>query len=64
LDCGKTLSLPSIHFLCGHSYHESCAMFNQHEERMCLKCFDEDNQEPKDILDKKEYFVNIAHNED
>ena len=53
-ECQDKLRLPSIHFLCGHSYHDGCCYINQNDEKECMKCFDDDNPVPKDTLDKKE----------
>jgi len=33
--CGGQLDLPSIHFMCNHSYHQRCLMENDSE---CPKC--------------------------
>lgn len=34
--CKKKLALPSIHFMCGHTYHDYC--IEGEGKRKCLKC--------------------------
>lgn len=44
-NCGGTLDLPAVHFLCGHSYHERCLQ-NEFE---CTAC-SEDRRKVMDIV--------------
>ena len=34
--CKKKLALPSIHFMCGHTYHDYCV--ESEGKRKCIKC--------------------------
>ncbi len=34
--CDKKLSLPTIHFMCGHTYHDFCV--ESEGKRRCVKC--------------------------
>ena len=39
--CSKLLTLPSIHFMCGHSYHDECIKTLDDGRRTCQACFDQ-----------------------
>ena len=45
--CNHTLELPSVHFLCQHSYHQHCFQSYSESEAECPKC----NTKNKGILD-------------
>ncbi len=34
--CDKKLQLPTIHFMCGHTYHDYCV--ESEGKRRCVKC--------------------------
>lgn len=36
--CGRSLDLPTVHFLCKHSFHQSCLNENDGQEAECPKC--------------------------
>lgn len=36
--CNKKLALPSIHFMCGHTFHDYCVESNGDHRRQCPKC--------------------------
>ena len=55
-ECGNTLSLPTIHFTCGHVFHEFC--IDSEGIRKCSKC--EGNFQL--VLDHKAAFQEQAHN--
>jgi hypothetical protein len=48
--CQKPLSLPTIHFMCGHSYHARCIPPIKGENRSCFTCTNT-NEEMKRVLD-------------
>ncbi|CAK82335.1 unnamed protein product (macronuclear) [Paramecium tetraurelia] len=50
--CDAILSLPSYHFLCGHSYHEHCI----HTERACLLC----PQDTQMFFKRKQEFIEAS----
>ena len=35
--CDKKLALPTVHFMCGHTYHDYCV--ESEGKRRCLKCY-------------------------
>jgi len=35
--CEKELTLPTVHFMCGHTYHEYCV--ESEGVRKCTKCY-------------------------
>ena len=50
-ECGEELELPTINFLCGHSFHEEClGPFDQMYE--CSKCFDGEDTKNMQILEQ------------
>ncbi|KAI9753408.1 MAG: hypothetical protein M4579_005180 [Chaenotheca gracillima] len=36
--CGRNLELPTVHFLCNHSFHQTCLNQVEGEELSCPKC--------------------------
>jgi uncharacterized coiled-coil protein SlyX len=55
--CQNPLSLPTIHFMCGHTYHDQCIEADS-GKRFCTQCYNEF----KDIVDKKEQYDMQAKN--
>ena len=49
--CENPLNLPSVHFMCGHSFHDNCLLMDR-SEKECLKCM----YENKRILETKEQY--------
>ena len=49
--CKEALKLPTIHFMCGHTFHDSCVESDA-GRRFCNTCFGQ----YKETLDKKEQF--------
>ena len=45
--CKKKLALPSIHFMCGHTYHDYC--IESEGKRKCVKC----QPEFQELADKR-----------
>lgn len=39
--CKQGLALPTIHFLCGHTFHDSCVESEGTTPRRCPKCSNE-----------------------
>jgi hypothetical protein len=35
--CDKKLSLPTVHFMCGHTFHDYCV--ESEGKRRCVKCY-------------------------
>jgi hypothetical protein len=35
-NCDKKLTLPTVHFMCGHTYHDYCV--ESEGKRKCVKC--------------------------
>eukprot|EP01017_Pseudomicrothorax_dubius_P039869 TRINITY_DN6172_c0_g1_i1.p1 TRINITY_DN6172_c0_g1~~TRINITY_DN6172_c0_g1_i1.p1 ORF type:complete len:866 (-),score=298.83 TRINITY_DN6172_c0_g1_i1:134-2731(-) len=56
-ECDFQLTLPSIHFMCGHSFHENC-LISEGREKECSKCKFDNNE----ILDRKKQFEAEADN--
>lgn len=52
-NCESQLTLPTVHFMCGHSFHDHCLLSDK-SEKECLKCA----YENKRILDTKEQYDN------
>ena len=50
--CDKTIFLPSVNFMCGHSFHENCLEQRERGHYECSKCSDEH----KNVLERKEQF--------
>lgn len=50
-NCQESLKLPSIHFMCGHTFHDLCIEQDQ-GRRCCSICF----TNFKEVIDKKEQF--------
>jgi hypothetical protein len=46
IHCNNSLTFPSIHFMCGHSFHENCLG----GDKECTKC----GYEMKNIITRKE----------
>lgn len=57
-NCESQLTLPTVHFMCGHSYHDHCCFSSEKNEKdkECLKC----QYENKRIFETKEQFDNKA----
>ena len=36
--CGRSLDLPTVHFLCKHSFHQSCLNETNGQEAECPSC--------------------------
>jgi vacuolar protein sorting-associated protein 11 len=53
--CQQPLSLPTIHFMCGHTFHDQC-ISEDTGRRYCNTCY----VDFKDIIDKKEQYDNQA----
>ena len=49
--CSAALSLPTIHFMCGHTFHDQC-IESDNGRRFCGSCV----SNFKDIMDKKEQY--------
>jgi hypothetical protein len=49
--CNKKLTLPSVHFMCGHTYHDYC--IESDGKRKCPEC----HQKNQDVIEKKEQFA-------
>ena len=49
--CSSALSLPTIHFMCGHTFHDQC-IESDNGRRFCGSCV----SNFKDIMDKKEQY--------
>lgn len=49
--CTSGLSLPALHFVCGHSYHQRCVVDSEHE---CPKCVQQYRQGQKEANRKDE----------
>ena len=47
IGCGLSLELPTVHFLCGHSYHKACI---SNDNNHCPKC--EIVKEEKTMIDE------------
>ena len=41
--CGRSLDLPTVHFLCKHSFHQSCLNESDGQEAECPKCAAQNN---------------------
>ena len=41
--CGRSLDLPTVHFLCKHSFHQSCLNQSDGKEAECPKCAAQNN---------------------
>lgn len=57
--CQQLLSLPTIHFMCGHTYHDQCIEADDGKDggkRHCATC----HSSFKDILDRKEAYISGA----
>lgn len=52
-NCESQLTLPTVHFMCGHSFHDHCLLSDKNEKE-CLKC----SYENKRILETKEQYDN------
>lgn len=55
--CQHNLSLPTIHFMCGHTYHDQCIEADN-GKRFCTSCYNEF----KDTADKKDQYDLQAKN--
>jgi hypothetical protein len=53
--CSSPLSLPTIHFMCGHTFHDQC-IDSDSGKRYCSMCYNDF----KDIIEKKEQYDNQA----
>lgn len=42
-ECAQTLDLPTVHFLCKHSFHERCLRSNSEGDAECPKCAGEND---------------------
>ncbi|XP_064424845.1 vacuolar protein sorting-associated protein 11 homolog [Latimeria chalumnae] len=51
--CNSPLELPSIHFLCGHSFHQHCFESYAENDAECLTCLAE-NRKVKDMIQTQE----------
>jgi hypothetical protein len=49
--CHEDLKLPTIHFMCGHTFHDSC-IESDAGRRFCNTCY----SSFKEVMDKKEQF--------
>ena len=50
--CQNPLSLPTIHFMCGHTFHDQCIEAENGQTRYCTTCYGDF----KDVIEKKERF--------
>ena len=55
--CQNPLTLPTIHFMCGHTYHDQCIEADS-GKRYCTQCYNEH----KDVSDKKDQYNHQARN--
>ncbi|XP_017782805.1 PREDICTED: vacuolar protein sorting-associated protein 11 homolog [Nicrophorus vespilloides] len=51
--CNHTLELPSLHFLCQHSYHQHCFQSYSENENECLAC-QPDNKKLMELLKSRD----------
>ena len=60
--CGRSLDLPTVHFLCKHSFHQSCLNQSDGKEAECPKCAAQNNsirafrKAQEDSADKHDMF--------
>jgi hypothetical protein len=54
VQCGQKLELPTIHFMCGHSFHDLCV--DSEGVRKCPKC----SPEFKEVIDKRDQLIEQA----
>jgi len=52
--CSHPLELPSVHFLCGHSYHQHCFESYSEDDKECPVCLPE-NKKVLDIIRAQEH---------
>lgn len=50
--CQEPLTLPTIHFMCGHTFHDPCIDADEFGQRQCSVCYND----YKDIIDKKDQY--------
>jgi len=55
--CERKLLLPTVHFMCMHSFHEGCLMTIDYRNRECPKC----SAEHSDTLERRAQFLNQAN---
>ncbi|XP_068096951.1 vacuolar protein sorting-associated protein 11 homolog isoform X1 [Hyperolius riggenbachi] len=62
--CSSALELPSVHFLCGHSFHQHCFESYAENDSDCPTCLPE-NRQVLDMIraqeEKKDLFDNFQH---
>ena len=59
--CGHTLDLPTVHFLCGHGYHQHCFQSYSDSDSSCPACAPE-NKKILDML-KSQEIVKTQHDQ-
>ncbi|KAJ1499363.1 Vacuolar protein sorting-associated protein 11 [Coelomomyces lativittatus] len=64
--CGEKLSLPTVHFICKHSYHARCLNENS---KHCLQCYKEHRklvsiQNALKSQAQEDFFEKLHHSED
>ena len=66
--CGRSLDLPTVHFLCKHSFHQSCLNEAEGQEAECPKCAPTNNnirafrKAQEDSADRHDMFQNALAN--
>ena len=66
--CGRSLDLPTVHFLCKHSFHQSCLNEAEGQEAECPKCAPMNNnirafrKAQEDSADRHDMFQNALAN--
>lgn len=66
--CGRSLDLPTVHFLCRHSFHQSCLNESEGRDAECPKCAPTNNnirafrKAQEDSADRHDMFQNALAN--
>lgn len=53
--CTDELTLPTIHFMCGHTFHDRCIPVDEKGQRLCEKCIGQ----YKSLLEQREQMNNL-----
>ncbi|ORX37189.1 hypothetical protein BD324DRAFT_430480 [Kockovaella imperatae] len=65
--CARQLDLPTVHFMCKHSYHQRCLSDSEPECILCARqhsILREVRQGQKKLADRHDLFVNEVHDAD
>lgn len=60
-NCGGTLDLPVVHFLCKHSFHQRC-IHETNDDVECPRCYDNNSavrtvvRSREELADRQEFF--------